>query len=100
MATFLAMTASEHMSLAEVKNRLSEVVERLQREHGRVVITNHGHPAAVVLSVDELEGLEETLEILSDRRLMQRIRKADAEIDVGHATQLSREQALALARRM
>lgn len=61
----MAMTASaEHLPLADVKNRLSEVVERLEREHGRVVITKHGRPAAVVLSIEDLEGLEETLEVL------------------------------------
>ncbi len=93
----MAMTAdAEYLSLADVKNRLSEVVERLQREHGRVVITKHGRPAAVVLSVDDLEGLEETLEILSDQGLMRRIRKADAEIAAGAAEELSKEQALGL----
>jgi len=35
------MSASEQMPLADVKNRLSEVVDRLEREHGRVVITKH-----------------------------------------------------------
>jgi len=35
------MTASDHVPLADAKNRLSEVVERLEREHGRVVITTH-----------------------------------------------------------
>ena len=73
----MAMTsAAEHMPLAEVKNRLSEVVDQLEREHGRVVITKHGRPAAVVLSIADLEGLEETLDILSDPKLMRRIRKA------------------------
>ena len=43
----LAMLPADQMSLADVKNRLSEVVERLEREHGRVVITKHGRPAAV-----------------------------------------------------
>ena len=43
------------MALADAKNRLSEVVERLEREHGRVVITKHGRPAVVVLSVEDLE---------------------------------------------
>lgn len=53
----MAMTISEQMSLADVKNRLSEVVDLLEREHGRVVITKHGRPAAVVLSVGDLESL-------------------------------------------
>ncbi len=58
----MAMTSpAEHLSLPDVKNRLSEVVDRLEREHGRVVITKHGSPAAVVLSIADLESLEETL---------------------------------------
>jgi prevent-host-death family protein len=42
-------------------------VERVEREHGRVGITKHGRPAALVLGIEDLEGLEETSEILSDR---------------------------------
>jgi antitoxin YefM len=100
LAIFMAMTAAaEHMPLADVKNRLSEVVERVEREHGRVVITKHGRPAAVVLSVEDLEGLEETLQILSDPRAMRRIRKARVEIAAGDVEELTREQALALVRR-
>jgi len=95
------MTASaEHMPLADVKNRLSEVVERLERlEHGRVVITKHGRPAAVVLSVADLEGLEQTLELLSNPRAMRRIRRAEAEIAAGEAAELTKDEALALVRR-
>ncbi len=88
------------MPLAELKNRLSEVVERLEREHGRVVITKHGRPAAVVLNVADLEGLEQTLELLSDPRAMRRIRKAETEIAAGEAVELTKEQALALTRRL
>ena len=87
------------MPLADVKNRLSEVVERLEREHGRVVITKHGRPAAVVMSLEDLEGLEETLEILSDPKLMRRIRKAEAEIAAGQAEELTKDEALASIKR-
>ena len=62
------------MSLADLKNHLSEVVERLEREHGRVVITKHGRPAAVVLSIEDLDSLEETLDVLSSTALMDDIR--------------------------
>lgn len=87
------------MPLADVKNRLSEVVERLEREHGRVVITKHGRPAAVVLSIADLEGLEETLEVLSDPRLMRRIRQGEAEFERGQSDVLSKDEALARIRR-
>jgi antitoxin YefM len=89
------MTAADHVPLAEVKNRLSEVVDRLEREHGRVVITKHGRPAAVMLSLEDLESLEETLAILSDPELVAAIREADVEITADSATELSEQEALA-----
>jgi prevent-host-death family protein len=92
------MNTAEHLPLADVKNRLSEVVDRLEREHGRVVITKHGRPAAVVLSIEDLEGLEETLELLADPKIMRRIKKANAELAAGKAATLTKDQALALAR--
>lgn len=85
--------------MADAKNRLSEVVERLEREHGRVVITKHGRPAVVMLSLEDLESLEETLEILSDPRLMAEIRRAEKDVRAGRARRLTREEALALAQR-
>ncbi len=99
MAIVEAMTAVEHLPLADVKNRLSEVVERLEREHGRVVITKHGRPAAVVLSIEDLEGLEETLDILSDQALVSRLKKASQEAASGTSVTLSKQEALDLITR-
>ena len=87
--------SADHVPLAEVKNRLSEVVDRLEREHGRVVITKHGRPAAVMLSLEDLESLEETLAVLSDPELVAAIREADAEVAAGGTTRLSKQEALA-----
>lgn len=84
------------MSLADVKNRLSEVVERLEREHGRVVITKHGRPAAVVLSIEDLESLEETLDVLSASVLMDDVRAGVAELKSDGALVLSKAEALEL----
>lgn len=84
------------MSLADVKNRLSEVVERLEREHGRVVITKHGRPAAVVLSIEDLESLEETLDVLSSSALMDDVRAGLGELADGEALTLSKAEALRL----
>ncbi len=88
------MTAAEQMPLADVKNRLSEVVDRLEREHGRVVITKHGRPAAVVMSVDDLESLEETLDVMGSEALLADIREALAELSATDAPVLTKDQAL------
>ena len=89
------MALSEHLSLADVKNRLSEVIDTLEREHGRVVVTKHGRPAAVMINVDDLESLEETLEILSNSTLMAAIRAGDDDAAEGRAERLSRDEMLA-----
>jgi antitoxin YefM len=70
-------------------------MDRLKREHGRVVITKHGRPAAVMLSLEDLESREETLAILSDPELMASVREADAEVAAGATTPLSKQEALA-----
>ena len=92
------MTVGEQLPLAVVKNRLSEVVERLEREHGRVVITKHGHPAAVVMSVEDLESLEESLDVMGSEGLLADIREALAELAVGGAPVLSKDEALRMIR--
>lgn len=88
------MTLAEQMPLADVKNHLSEVVDRLEREHGRVVITKHGRPAAVVLSVDDLESLEETLDILANTALTTDIRESLTYLGSAETTPLTKEEAL------
>ena len=96
LAILMAMSVSEQMPLADVKNRLSEVVDRLEREHGRVVITKHGHPAAVVISVEDLESLEETLDIMDNAALLSDIRQSLTELGTTEAEVLSKDEALRL----
>jgi prevent-host-death family protein len=51
-------------------------VDRVEDQHGRVVLTRNGKPAAVLISPDDLESLEETLSILSDPALMEQIHES------------------------
>ncbi len=49
------------LPLTEAKAKLNELVESAVTTHERVTITRHGKPAAVLISVDDLESLEETI---------------------------------------
>lgn len=71
------------LPLSEVKDHLSEVIDQVHREHDRVVVTRNGVPAAVLVSAEDLESLEETLALLSDHRAMRRIERARAAADSG-----------------
>lgn len=86
------------MALRDVKNRLSEVVDQVEREHDRVVITRHGKPAAVVISTGDLASLEETLEVVSRPKLVAQVRDSLAELAAGEAEVLSKEDILATLR--
>ncbi len=57
---------SETLPLALVKSKFSEMVDRVEYTHDRIVVTRNGRPAAVLISPDDLASLEDTLELLSD----------------------------------
>jgi prevent-host-death family protein len=78
----------ETLPLADVKNRLSEVVDRVTRQHDRVTITRNGRPVAVLVSPDDLEALEETVSILSDRRELSALGGGLADLDAGRTVSL------------
>ena len=90
------MNLAGQMALKDFKNHLSEVVDKVEREHERVVITKHGRPAAVVVSVDDLESLEQTLDIVSRPALIKQIRESLVELRDDSAQELSKDEALAL----
>ena len=98
VAILVAMSVDSSMPLRDVKNRLSEVVDQVEREHDRVVITRYGKPAAVVISADDLASLEETLEVVSRPKLIGQIRDSLAELNEGKAEVLSKEAILATLR--
>lgn len=63
-------------SLRTVRDRFSEFIERVNTHHERVVITRNGSPAAVLVSPEDLESLEETLEILGDAEAVAQLAEA------------------------
>jgi prevent-host-death family protein len=67
----------EMTSLADAKARLSELVATVAGTWERVVITKNGRPVAVLMSVEDLEALVETLEVLSDPEAMSAIRASE-----------------------
>lgn len=71
------------LPLSEVKAKLSEVVDEIVTTHERVTVTRNGRPAAVLLSVDDLEAIEETVAILSDPAAVRAIEEGRAAIASG-----------------
>ena len=60
--------------LSEAKTHLARLLAEVERLGEGVTITRSGRPAGVLLSIEEYEGLLETLDILADSKLMASIR--------------------------
>lgn len=63
------------MPLSEVKTKLSELVNAVERRDEVVSITRNGKPVAMIVSKDEYQSWQETLEIMRDANFMREIRK-------------------------
>jgi len=75
--------AATPVPLSEAKASLSELVRRVRLQHERITLTRDGEPEAVLLSVDDLEGMEMTLEIVGDTDAVARISESLAGLGRG-----------------
>jgi antitoxin YefM len=93
------MTMTTTLPLADVKAHLSELVGRVDTQHERVTVTVYGRPAAVLVSVDDLEALEETIAVLSDPATLSRLAESEAELRRGEVVEAEELAAAMAARR-
>jgi antitoxin YefM len=83
------------LPLSDVKARLSEIAEEVDRTHERVHITRNGREYVVLVAAEDLESIEATLELLADPAA-QRITQSQQEIAQGEGLTLDQaEEALA-----
>jgi len=58
--------ATQTLPISEARANLPQIVKAADEKFERTVITTNGKPVAVVMSYEEFQAWEETLEILSD----------------------------------
>jgi len=78
------MGTAETRSLVDIKAHRSVVVDRVEFQHERVVLTRNDRPAAVLVSPDELEVLEDTLDLLSNPQALELIAIARRDLQRSH----------------
>jgi antitoxin YefM len=69
--------------LSEAKDKLSALVDDAESTHDIIAITKHGRPAAVLMSADDLESLQETVFWLSQPGIRDDIAAADRDYGEG-----------------
>jgi len=71
------------LPVTTVKKNLMKLLSQAQEDGSTFVITKDGKAAGVLMSAEEYEGMLETMEILSDPKAMESLRKAQKDIDEG-----------------
>lgn len=72
------------MPLSEAKDKLSALIEEAETTHEIIQVTRHGHPAAVIMSAEDLESLHETLYWLSQPGIREDLAQAKQDIVDGN----------------
>jgi len=77
------------LPFSEAKAQLSELADRVEGQHDRILVTRNGRPTFVLVSPDDLESLEETLDILRDEELITSIRQSRRQAEAGRRLRLT-----------
>jgi PHD/YefM family antitoxin component YafN of YafNO toxin-antitoxin module len=80
------------ITLKALRPGLPKIAAALSSRLDRYLVTKRGKPVMVLLNPEDLEGLLETIEILSDRTALKRIRRA------WHAARTGKTESLAAIR--
>jgi antitoxin YefM len=71
-----------HVTLTELRSNMAKHFDRLEEDRDELIVTRQNHEPVVIMPLAELEGLRETLHLLSSpanaRRLLDSIADADA----------------------
>lgn len=74
--------------LTEARNKFAKLVDEASKTFSRFTITKKGKPEAVLMSKEEYDALIDTMEILSNERTMESIRRAEEDIKAGRVKPL------------
>jgi len=76
------------ITLKELRPKLPKVIDAIDKKFERTVITRHGHPVAIMISIDDYESMLETMDILSDKAEILRIKQGLEDIRKGRTVSL------------
>ena len=71
------------LPITEARDELTSLPDKLHETHETLTVTRRGKPVLAILAWDEYEALVETMEIMSDERLMVSLRQGIREAKQG-----------------
>jgi len=81
---------TKNVTLKDLRPKLPRIIDEIDSKMDRFIITRRGKPVALIMSIEDYESILETLDILSDTRLMKRIKEAEKDVQSGDLKALDR----------
>jgi antitoxin YefM len=78
------MRTKHVLSISEARKKIFDIADEVQKPGIHYTFTEKGKPKTVMMSYDEFDSLMETLEIMSDPKIMKNIEKAEEEARKGN----------------
>jgi antitoxin YefM len=78
------MGGVQTLSISKAKDRLNELVDEAAKTHEHITITKNGSPAAMLVSFDEWESLQETLFWLSQPGILEDLAQSRRDYEEGN----------------
>jgi antitoxin YefM len=76
-----------HVTLTELRSNMAKHFDRLEEDRDELIVTRQNHEPVVIMPLAQLEGLRETLHLLSSPANAERLHRSIAELNAGRGVE-------------
>ena len=69
------------LPVTRVKRELLDILKRMEEDEATIALTRNGEPVGVMMTLSRYESLMETIEILSDRTILESLKKSEKDFE-------------------
>ena len=69
------------LPVTRVKRELLDILKRMEEDEATIALTRNGEPVGVMMTLSRYEALLETIEILSDRTILQSLEQSKKDFE-------------------
>ena len=69
------------LPVTKVKRELLDILKRMEEDEATIALTRNGEPVGVIMTLSRYESLMETIEILSDRTILQSLEQSKKDFE-------------------
>ena len=71
------------MPVTRVKRDLLNILKTMEEDQSTITVTRNGEPVSIMMTPDRYDALMETIEILSDKELLNKLAKSSDDFKSG-----------------